>query len=144
MDYQALVVELMEKMYIINRAKPHKRLSECMQGEPFVLQYLAFQDGAALPSEISKFMKISSARIAVALNNLEKKGLITRRIDINDRRRILVELTPKGKTQVDKVKRQMVESFTQIISQLGEEDAKEYVRITGRLSEIVSKYTYSE
>lgn len=144
MDYQALAVELIEKMYIINRARPHKRLNECMQGEPFVMQYLAFHKGTALPSEISQFMNISSARIAVALNNLEKKGLITRRIDIHDRRRILVDMTPKGKMQVEKQKKLMLENFTRLISLLGEQDAKEYVRITGRLSELVSQYTYSE
>ncbi|NLK22290.1 MAG: MarR family transcriptional regulator [Epulopiscium sp.] len=89
-----------------------------------------------LPSDISNEMNISSARVAAMLNNLENKGLITREIDKSDRRRILVELTQDG-IEFTKDRNKTVVNYTvRILKLLGEHDAKELVRIVGRLSEL--------
>jgi DNA-binding MarR family transcriptional regulator len=104
MDYKEIASEFMknmENMHKLRRASPQKQIDEPMQGEHFVLQFIPSHNGYVLPSEISYEMGISSARIAAILNGLERKGLITRQIDISDRRRILVDLTPKGKTLVE-------------------------------------------
>lgn len=135
MDYKALATEFMQKMYILNKARPQRQLNESMQGEHFVLQYLAHHEASVLPGDISNFMGISTARIAVALNSLERKGMITRRIDTSDRRRILVDLTPKGRNIAEEHQQEILENITKIITMLGEQDAREYVRITGRLAE---------
>lgn len=140
MDYKALATEFMQKMYIINKARPHKQLNESMQGEAFVLHYLFHQEDSVLPSEISNFMGISTARIAVALNSLERKGLITRRIDTSDRRRILVNLTEEGRAYAKEQQQEMLENIAKLITMLGEQDAREYVRITGRIAEFASQH----
>lgn len=135
MDYRELAAEFVQKMYIINKYKPHRKISESMQGEMFVLHFLAFQDGRALPSEISSSMKISSARVAAALNSLERKGFITRQIDTNDRRKILVTLTEEGKVMSEKHHQEVLDSISRMFAFLGEQDAKEYVRLYTRLAE---------
>lgn len=140
MDYKELALKLMKEMHLLKQARPQKQFNESMQGEHFVLQFLAYRNGSVLPSEISNEMDISSARIAVTLNNLERKGLITRRIDISDRRRILVDLTAEGQTLAEKRHQAGVRMLTEILTMLGEHDAVEYVRITGRLAEFASKH----
>ncbi len=140
MDYSILADEFMQKLYILNKARPMKRLNESMRGEMFVLHYLEHQDGPALPGDISGFMGVSTARIAVTLNNLEKKELITRQIDPEDRRRILVELTETGKKLAQTQQKEMRENLTQMIALLGEHDAREYVRISGKMAEFALQY----
>jgi Transcriptional regulators len=144
MDYNELAAELMQKMYVLRQAQPQKQIDESMQGEHFVLHLLSFHQRSVLPSEISNRMGISSARIAAALNSLERKGLVTRQIDISDRRRILVDLTPEGKALADKQHQKAMETLTNTLRQLGEHDAAEYVRITGKLAELASKYKAAE
>ncbi|MBN7773626.1 MarR family winged helix-turn-helix transcriptional regulator [Clostridium aminobutyricum] len=139
MDYEKLAIEFMEKMHLLKKARPHRQINESMHGESFMLHYLSFQGNSALPSEISNIMGISSARIAAALNSLERKGLITRRIDPSDRRRILVDLTSEGKALAEERHRTMLEETTTLLSMLGEQDAREYVRITGKLAEAIAK-----
>jgi DNA-binding MarR family transcriptional regulator len=139
MDYKDMASEFMQnmqKMHKLRQASPQKQIDESMRGEHFVLQFIAVHQGYVLPSEISNEMGISSARIAATLNGLERKGLITRQIDINDRRRILVDLTPKGKTLVKEHYQEAMEMITKMLSKLGEHDAREYVRIIGRLAEV--------
>lgn len=139
MDYNELAKEFMQKMYAVRQARPHKQMDASMQGEHFVLHFISFHNRSVLPSEISNTMGISSARIAAALNSMEKKGLITRQIDVSDRRRILVELTPQGKAMANEQHQEMMETLTETFRQLGEHDAKEYVRITGRLAELAAQ-----
>ena len=144
MDYRELATELMQKMFLMNRARPHKEITEAMHGESFVMRYLAHQNDCVLPSEISKVMGISSARIAAALNSLEKKGMITRQIDPEDRRRILITLTSEGRALGIEQQQEILEKFAKMLSQLGEHDAKEYVRIAGRLAEFASRESHHE
>ena len=135
MDYRELAIELLIKMQSFHKIKQKKHFSEVMQGETFVLYYIALHDGDVLPGEISTEMDVSSARVATALNNLERKGLIIRQIDKNNRRKILVSITPEGKKIAEERYSTLVEKTTTMLTALGEHDAKEYVRIMGRLIE---------
>lgn len=135
MDYSGLANEFMEIMSQMRKHNIHKPISESMQGEMHVLYHIYKHKDYAMPSEISNEICVSTARVAATLNSLEKKGLITRKIDVNDRRRILVELTPSGMEQIEK-HRQMIMEFTiKLLRYLGENDAKEYVRIMRRLAQ---------
>jgi len=139
MDYTALAAEFMQTMLLLQKSKLQKKLFESLRGEPFILQALKHHGSAALPGELSGTMEISSARMAVALNSLEDKGLIVREIDKTDRRRILVNLTSKGEETVIRHQQILLGKTAQALSELGERDAKEYLRITKRLAQIMSQ-----
>lgn len=139
MDYEALAKVMLAKMYTLNKTRPQRNINEGMRGEAFVLQYIIHREGAVLPSEISSFMDISTARMAAALNNLERKGFITRRIDPSDRRRILVDLTEQGKLFARKKHEHMLGHTTQMLERLGEKDATEFVRILDRVADIMAE-----
>ena len=89
-----------------------------------------------LPSELSAVMGASSARIAAALNSLEHKGKIVRRMDDADRRKILVKITQNGRAQAEEARRAIQSRLQRIFMLLGEEDTKEYLRITNRIISI--------
>ena len=89
----------------------------------------------AVPSDLENAMSISSARIAAILNGLENKGLITRRIDSNDRRRTILRLTPAGEKETVKATERLMDLAKEIIEYLGEDDAAAYVRIMGRIAD---------
>ena len=139
MDYKALANVMLTKMFLLNKTRPQRSINEGMRGEAFVLQYIIHHENAVLPSEISNFMNISTARMAAALNSLERKGFITRRIDPSDRRRILVELTPEGKEFADAQRGAMLNHMTRMLERLGEQDSTELVRILGRVAEITNE-----
>lgn len=112
-----------------------------MHGEMFILKYLHSSNDLVLPSEISDKMSISSARTATALNSLEKKRFINREINKLDRRQILVTLTKEGKEYAKKLQLKEQKRITQMLEQLGEEDAKEFVRI---LEKVVNNFNNNE
>lgn len=101
-----------------------------------MLRCLARSKAPLLPSDLSEQSHASTARIAVVLNTLEKKGLISRAIDPTDRRRILVSLTNVGQEYVAVVRTQLREDMKHLLEELGEQDAREYLRITKRILQI--------
>ncbi len=135
MDYEKLARDYMKVMYQMRRRNAQKQLNDSMHGEHFVLSYISKHEGGVIPSEISNEMGISTARVAAALNNLEGKGLITRAIDEADRRRILVNLTGAGRAQVERHDQKIMMITTKMLQYLGENDAKEFLRIMKRLAD---------
>ena len=136
MDYTELAVELLEELHSFYKIGLQKDLEESLKGEAFALQCIAEHEGEALPSEISNKMNVSSSRIAQTLNSIENKGYVIREIDKDDRRRVLVKLTPEGRIEAEKHREKVLTAAAKILESLGERDAKEYIRIIGRLTKI--------
>ena len=135
MDYTILAKEFLQTVYRFYKIRSQQQLNNAMQGEAFALQFIAQHDDVAVPSDIENAMSVSSARIATILNGLENKELITRRIDSNDRRRTILKLTRAGEEQAAKSTEQLLDLGKKLLEYLGEEDARQYVRIMGRLAD---------
>ena len=112
---------------------PHNNL---FRGEVFLLNYLNVKNGEAYPCEMSEAMQTSSARIAAAINNMEKKHWVQRKKSDFDRRKTVVYLTDEGRKYILDCKQKAVGEMTTVLRQLGERDALEYLRICKRLAEI--------
>ena len=137
-DYNKLAEELMLKMQLFHKGKRQKSIDDLIQGEAFVLYHIRHKEAGIVPGEISDAMGITSARVAAALNSLEGKGFITREIDTGDRRRIIVKVTPKGREAEEGQEKFYLNMTANMLKALGDADARDYVRIMGKLAEIMT------
>lgn len=135
-NYSALASELLETVRTLLRTTTQRRVNEFSKGEMFIMNYLVDSGGTAAPCQLSDAMHASSARIAAALNSLQRKGLIVRHVDTSDHRRRLVTITEDGRQVVMSKRRQIQADMEQVLRQLGEHDAMEYLRILKRIVEI--------
>ncbi len=133
MDYENMAKELMSIMEKDHRLTRHVR--EPIGGEAFVLFVIFRCGGYTTPSEISYTTGVSTARVAATLKNLEKKELIMREIDTEDRRKVQIRITNKGEKEVEKNYNQLLNNTIKMLSYLGEDDSKEFIRIKKRLLE---------
>ena len=138
MDYEFVAEEFLNKIYKLRQEK-QGLFTEGLRGETVALILLEKMGGGVSPCEISDKMAVSSARVAVILDGLEKKGFITRRIDSEDRRRIIVDLTKDGLKQARKNFQNAKNAYIDMLQFLGEQDAEAFVRIMGRLIEFAPK-----
>lgn len=117
------------RLIIENRAGCFSKIEKSIKGEMMVIKYLYTIEKTTSPKSLSEALNISSARIAVILNSLEKKDLIVRTMDPSDRRRISVELTNQGektaKFEMDKMRNVLI----QIFIQMGETDTKHFIEL---------------
>ncbi len=98
-----------------------KEMGEKDKGILAVLDYLSTHDGEVKSKDISESMHISSARMAVLLKTMEKKGLIVKSNSVQDRRATIVSLSQKGKEHILFFERQFKEATGQIIDEFGME-----------------------
>ena len=143
MDMEQMAAELLRFMEALPRRAPQNWLGEFSKGELFILNYLHINEGTAWPSMISEAMQTSTARIAAALNSLERKGWIMREPSDEDRRRKLVHLTPKGTEYIESYRDKALKNITKLLMELGEEDAVEYLRITQRMVSIAHNFKFN-
>ena len=128
MDYNHLAEQLIVNAKPPKRTEIFNRFSVYSHGEHQVIFYLFKNSGKPIvPSDISKYTDTSTARIATILNNLEDKGMITREISREDRRKILVSITDKGRKYAENAHNEFMGHTAAVLQAMGEERAKEFV-----------------
>lgn len=90
-------------------------------------------------SDVRGYLSISKAAVSQMLGALEKKGYINRDIDKNNRRNLIVTLTPKGREVLTNKDNDFNDWLEKIITLLGEDDVKQLITIVGRMTEIINK-----
>ncbi|MDY0278612.1 MAG: transcriptional regulator [Acholeplasma sp.] len=134
MIYNELAKDFFETMHMINQIHAQRRIANAFGGGRFILQLLYLKNEAVSPGDISSEMNISTARVATALNMLEEKKYIIRKIDKQDRRRILVELTQLGIDAAQGIVNRIIAETASLLSVIGEEDALEVNRIMKKIA----------
>ncbi len=135
MDIKEMVDEFLQIMDYERKKHISQNMSNNMKGEPAIMHCICSHPDGVTPGEISKMTEMSSARVAAALGSLEKKGLVERKLDERDRRRVQITVTEKGKTFSEEKISCLVNKVTEMLTFLGEEDSKEFIRILHKLQE---------
>lgn len=131
MVYRQLAEELVNSLAF--QRMPPEQSGQISRGERGILSYLSFGRNGALAGEISRDLGLSTGRTAIALKNLEKKGLIVRAYAEHDRRCVVVRVTDAGRAAAQSFRREAITAIEGMLVQLGERDAREYVRIMKRI-----------
>jgi len=124
---------------LMSRGKVMDEFNRSGKGEIFILRYLYTKESPASPSELSEALNSSTARISAALRTLEKKGQIHREIDTTNRRFILVTITEEGRERIRANMQRMQNHLIQVLTVMGEKDAREFVRLSTRFFEIAQR-----
>ena len=105
--------------------RPNRLLNDSVQGQTYVVCYLS--DGDKTVTELANLINVSTARMAVIINNLEKQGKVERLNDPTDKRITKVHLTSKGNETIDCVREFLKEKVEKAIKILGEEEFDRFV-----------------
>jgi MarR family transcriptional regulator, 2-MHQ and catechol-resistance regulon repressor len=89
--------------------------------------------GTLLMGDLTKKHLVSGGNMTVVINNLEKEGLVKRKVSADDRRAFYVSLTPKGKRLFDKIFFPHAEYVAKLASVLTEAEQVELSRLLKKL-----------
>ena len=122
MDSENLSEKLFEQFRDLYFRTDPFGLTEFLQGEMKVLSYIAIAEHELLPGQLSAALEMTAGRIAGILRSLEKKGYITRRTDIADRRRVLVSITEQGREYIDSSSERLEQRLDMLVAEMGSEN----------------------
>ena len=109
-------------------------------GEFFALdmleRYHDISTGGVEVSVIREVSHISGPAVSQMLNTLEKKDYIKRVMSEEDRRKILVCLTPKGREILAASKKIFLDTVDRIYDNFGEEDTRKFIELLKRFQDI--------
>ena len=109
-------------------------------GELFLMNKLvkntSESDSHATTAELQKKLFVSKPAVSQMYKSLEKKGYIYRETDKNDRRKVVVTLTPKGHEILQQVKEYFDDRLAEIITQFGEENTIQLIELFNRFADI--------
>ena len=133
-------LEDLTEQLMINHLQYSKQITQLTQflnasGEYSILYLLYHEPEPHSAGEFADRLDLTPGRVANVLKALEKKKLIERKKDPADGRRIMVTLTASGKDCVSKTYDQAAEVYHDLIEEIGEEDTREFLRITKKILE---------
>ena len=85
------------------------------------------------PTQLCNSAMLSSGAMTNRLDRLEAAGLVARQPDPDDRRGLIIELTPKGKALVDQAIGARLDEANEAASALTETERKDLVRLLRKL-----------
>ena len=137
-----LYYELADKYMGIRRSLPYikfdKDVSMKLKQEILILSFLQKHGGIAHPKDLSHEFLVSTARMAVILNQLEEKDFIARVHDNDDNRQTIVRIRPKGEEFFSRCNAEILELTSKLFEKLGSDGAKEFVRLYEKFMKIVA------
>jgi len=93
------------------------------------------QSGNTDLTEIREYLAISKAAISQMLSTLEKRGLIIREIDPQNRRNLIVSITPAGGAALQRKDAEVNNRITKIISRMGQQNALQFVQLIKEMND---------
>ena len=103
----------------------------------FIIHNLGKEDKISL-TVIRNKMKIAPSTITPIITSLEKRGLVERRIDEQDRRNIYVNLSKKGKILTQKIDEELKRVLLEYINYMGEKNIEELIKLITKTKEFIS------
>lgn len=110
----------------VDQALRHHHLSRAGR------EALAVLEGAGeplSPTTIAQRLIVTTASVTSLLDTLERRGLVERRPDPADRRRLLVAITDDGRALVDQFLPEVVALQTAVMAQLSEPQRRQLIKL---------------
>lgn len=111
--------------------------SNISQGESGVLLYLLNAKSNVSQSELSENLGVTMPRIVAVINTLQKKELIEKTLDSNDKRKSIISITNKGKDNIIKKKKDAIKFIENVIKELDELEIEQYIAISKKIEKIL-------
>jgi MarR family transcriptional regulator, organic hydroperoxide resistance regulator len=120
----------------------HKKIAgkfkELSKNQPMVIKIIGME-GEVMPSAIGKYTGMEKSSLTRMVDDLEKKGIVYRKTDPDDRRKVLVSLTEKGLSYYNYLNKITAEMADDILKFVDEKDIEEFAQSLETMVRILRK-----
>jgi DNA-binding MarR family transcriptional regulator len=110
------------------------KFKELSKNQPMVIKIIGME-GEIMPSTIGKYTGMEKSSLTRMVDDLEKKGIVFRKTDPEDRRKVLVSLTDKGLECYNYFN----EIADELLGLVDEKDVEDYVQSLETMVKILRK-----
>ena len=113
---------------LLNR-KMNRTVQDSIRGEYGVLSYLVYVQDNVSAGFLTEQFHVVPGRMTDILKGLEGKGFIKRCRDEEDKRKVNVCITEKGRNEAKVRRNYIAEEYEELFEILGEKDTRELIRL---------------
>jgi DNA-binding MarR family transcriptional regulator len=135
MEWDALDNVIFEQAF---QKKIAGKFNELSKNQPMVIKIIGME-GEMMPSTIGKYTGMEKSSLTRMVDDLEKKGIVTRNTDPDDRRKVLVSLTEKGLEYYNCLNKITAEMADEILKFVDEKDIEDYVQSLETMVRVLRK-----
>lgn len=95
-------------------------------------------------TEVREYLSVSKAAVSQMINSLEKRGYLTREVDVNKRRNIIVVLTEVGQEVYQKKNQEFFDRFEKVIQGIGETDISHFIAMINKMADAMGEQDIDE
>ena len=95
-------------------------------------------------TEVREYLSVSKAAVSQMINSLEKRGYLTREVDVNNRRNIIVVLTEVGQEVYQKKNQEFFDRFEKVIQGTGETDISHFIAMINKMADAMGEQDIDE
>jgi DNA-binding MarR family transcriptional regulator len=137
------VKELMESFHSLRRSMAFKptratKMPRITPSQWGVLMLIGRPEESTV-KDVAKALRISSSAATQLIDGLVVSGYVVREEHAEDRRRVMLTLSSKTKSQFEKMKKQSVERFLKFFEALNDKEFDQYIALNKKIVERLSK-----
>lgn len=135
MERDALDNVIFEQTYQKKIAGKFKELSK---NQPMVIKIIGIE-GEIMPSTLGKYTGMEKSSLTRMVDDLEKKGIVFRKTDPEDRRKVLVSLTEKGLDCYNRLSHVTTEMAEELLQFVDDNDVENFMHSLETMVKILRK-----
>ena len=89
--------------------------------------------------ELASFVMVSPSAMSVMIDSMVKQGLVTRVPDVTDRRRVVLQLSDRGRQALRALDNQLAQRYQQYLATLKEADVEQLTEATEQMLDVVKR-----
>ena len=95
------------------------------------------EKGKVSITELAHLLEVSPPSASAMVDRLVEKGVLTRRRDPADRRRVVVQATPEAVAMMGKVEEKILLSFVELVEKIGPEAAGKWCEVLDTIEQAI-------
>jgi len=88
-------------------------------------------------TELADLLNVSAPSASTMVERLVEKGVLARKPDPDDRRRVIVTVSPDMVAISEQIEKEIFASFVELVEKVGSEVADDWCRVTARIGEVL-------
>lgn len=114
------------------------KFKELSKNQPMVIKIIGIE-GEIMPSTLGKYTGMDKSSLTRMVDDLEKKGIVFRKTDPEDRRKVLVSLTEKGLDCYNRLSQITTEMAEEILQFVDDNDVENFMHSLETMVKILRK-----
>lgn len=121
-------------------AEVFKKNSVNLTGEQYLVMDTLWNEGTLTQQAIAFILQKDKNSVTQFIDNLEKKGLVTRSVAKQDRRVNNIMVTPEGMALKDSTKQLAINTMNELVAGIPEQDLLTFVSVLKKLCSNISDF----